>query len=140
MYGGIWNTYFMRRSMQEYVSVRSPAQVLASRLLQMNRKECQKIEKDNVSADRSINLFPYRLHNETLGKKINSTHDCQDYYNSLGVEISRNFTTSALLRIYSKRMAVTNQPLCQPSLQAFLGSVNSGVLSIAASAQKCDLL
>ena len=43
----------------------------------------------------NLNFFPYRLHNETLDKKINSTHDCQDYYNSFGVEISRNFTTSA---------------------------------------------
>ena len=33
MHGGIWNAHFMRRSMQQYVSVRSPAQVLASRLL-----------------------------------------------------------------------------------------------------------
>ena len=38
----------------------------------------------------NLNFFPYRLHNETLDKKINSTHDCHDYYNSLGVEISRN--------------------------------------------------
>ena len=53
----------------------------------MNRKECQKIEKENVSAERSINFFPFRLHNETLDKKINLTHDCQDYYNSLGVAI-----------------------------------------------------
>jgi len=28
-----WNAHYMCRSMQEYVSVRSPAQVLASRLL-----------------------------------------------------------------------------------------------------------
>ena len=66
----------------------------------------------------NLNFFSYRLHNETLDKKINSTHDCQDYYNSLGVEISRNFTTSAfnaqlLLRVYSKRMAVINQPLSE---------------------------
>ena len=53
MYGGIWNAHYMCRSMQQYVSVRSPPQVLASRLLYMNRKECQKIEKDNVSAERS---------------------------------------------------------------------------------------
>ena len=26
-----------------------------------------------------LNFFPYRLHNEMLDKKINSTHDCQDY-------------------------------------------------------------
>ena len=43
----------------------------------------------------NLNFFPYRLHNEMLDKKINSTHDCQDYYNSFAVEISRNFTTSA---------------------------------------------
>ena len=69
----------------------------------------------------NLNFFPYRLHNETLSKKINSTHVCQDYYNSLGVEISGHFTTSAypILRIYSERMAVINQPLYQPSLQAF---------------------
>ena len=49
----------------------------------MNRKECQKIEKDNVSAERRqasfLWFFAYRLHNEMLDKKINSTHDCQDY-------------------------------------------------------------
>ena len=33
MQTSIWNAHYMRRSMQEYVSVRSPAQVLASRLL-----------------------------------------------------------------------------------------------------------
>ena len=33
MHGSIWNALFIRRSMQEYVSVRLPAQVLASRLL-----------------------------------------------------------------------------------------------------------
>ena len=82
----------------------------------------------------NLNFFPYRLHNETLDKKINSTHDCQDYYNSFGVEISRNFTTSALLRIYSKRMAVTNQPLCQPSPQAFSARSILGCFSMAAIA------
>ena len=35
----------------------------------------------------NLNFFAYRLHNETLDKKIYSTHDYQDYYNSLGVEI-----------------------------------------------------
>ena len=49
----------------------------------MNRKECQKIEKDNVSAERRQSsflwFFTYRLHNEMLDKKINSTHDCLDY-------------------------------------------------------------
>ena len=69
----------------------------------------------------NLHFFPYRLHNEMLDKKINSSHDCQDYYNSFAVEISRNLTTSAytVLRISSKRMAVINQPLCQPSPQAF---------------------
>ena len=38
-------------------------------------------------------FFPYRLHNETLDKKINSTHDYQDYYNSFGVETSGNTST-----------------------------------------------
>ena len=28
----------------------------------------------------NVNSFLYRLHNETLGQKINSTHDCLDYY------------------------------------------------------------
>ena len=65
----------------------------------------------------NLNFFPYRLHNETLDKKINSTHDCQDYYNSLGVEISP--LPHSLPHTYSKRMAVINQPLCQPSPQAF---------------------
>ena len=27
----------------------------------------------------NLNFFPYRLHNEMLDKKINSTHDCLDY-------------------------------------------------------------
>ena len=69
----------------------------------------------------NLNFLPDRLHNDTVSKKINSTHVCQDYYNSLGVEISGHFTTSAypVLRIYSERMAVINQPLYQPSLQAF---------------------
>ena len=49
----------------------------------------------------NLNFFPYRLHNETLDKKIYSTHDYQDYYNSLGVEISRNFTTSAYTLLQS---------------------------------------
>ena len=84
----------------------------------------------------NLNFFSYRLHNETLDKKINSTHDCQDYYNSLGVTISRNFTTSALLRIYSKRMTVINQPLCQPSPQAFSAGANLRVLSITARSPK----
>ena len=26
-----------------------------------------------------LNFFPYRLHNEMLDKKINSSHDCLDY-------------------------------------------------------------
>ena len=62
----------------------------------------------------------YRLHNEMLDKKINSTHDCQDYiklfnFSILGVEISRNFTTSvysARVQYFEKRMAVIIQPLC----------------------------
>ena len=94
----------------------------------------------------NLNFFPYRLHNETLDKKINSTHDCQDYYNSLGVEISRNFATSALLeallRIYTKRMAVINQPLgmCQPSPQAFSARSILECFPLQQGAQKCDLI
>ena len=60
----------------------------------------------------NLNFFPYRLHNETLDKKINLTHDCQDHDNPFGAEMSRNFTTSAF--IYPKRMAVINQPLWEP--------------------------
>ena len=49
-------------------------------------KACQKIVLFRSSfqmfqrSGANVTCFLYRLHNETLGKKINSTHDCLDYH------------------------------------------------------------
>ena len=40
-------------------------------------------------------FFSFRLHKKTLHKKINSTDDCQDYWNC----VRRNFKNFRLLQI-----------------------------------------
>ena len=45
MQASIWNAHYMCRSMQEYVSVRSPAQVLAS-TIQVDLDESERMPKN----------------------------------------------------------------------------------------------
>ena len=64
----------------------------------------------------NLNFFPYRLHNEILDKKINSTHDCQDYIKLFNFWESKFQEISPLPRTafacFEKRMAIIVQPLC----------------------------
>ena len=67
----------------------------------------------------NLSFFAYRLHNEMLDKKINSTHDCQDYIKLFNfweskfqvLEISPLPRTA--LACFEKRMAIIIQPLCK---------------------------
>ena len=43
-------------------------------------KNAQKLKRTMFQQSAAkLNFFPYRLHNEMLDKKINSSHDCLDY-------------------------------------------------------------
>ena len=140
MHGGIWNAPISARVGTVDYKFAHLHKYLRRGCFRWIGKNAKKLKRTTFrQSAANLNFFPYRLHNETLDKKINSTHDCQAYYNFLGVEISRHFSTSALLRIYSKRMAVTNQPLCQPSPQAFSARSILGCFPLQQGAQKCDL-
>ena len=52
-------------------------------------------------------FFSFRLHKKTLDKKINSTHDCQDYWNCVESKFQEFPPTSNLINAHG-----FHQPLC----------------------------
>ena len=52
-------------------------------------------------------FFLFRLHKKTLDKKINSTHDCQDYWNRVESKFQEFPPTSNLINAHG-----FPQPLC----------------------------